>query len=89
MVRTMINLEELREWVAGGRREVNITLGGPVGLGYEHIFVYDHEINQGQDITDVREIDLVACKKSKADWFEKKAQQIREEARLYEQLRDI
>lgn len=79
--------KELREWVAAGRRQVDIVLGGPVGLGYEHISVFDFELNQGQDITDVREIDLIARKKAKADWFDKKAKQIREEVAIHEQIR--
>lgn len=74
-----INLEELREWVAGGRRQVDIILGGPVGMGYESIYVYDFTLNQGQNIQDIKEIDLLRRKCEKAEWYEKKGKQLREE----------
>ena len=81
----MIDLDALREWVAGGRRQVDIILGGPVGLGYESIHVYSFDLNVGQDINEVADIDLIARKRSKAEWYAKKAEQLREEIEKYEQ----
>jgi len=79
----MINLDELREWCKGGRRQVDIVLGGPISPTYESIHVYDIDMQIGQDIKSVSEIDLIGKKKRQIVALEKKIERLREEVEQY------
>ncbi len=57
----ILNLEELREWVAKGSRYAKVEINN---YGYTKnkpdikAYVFDYDILSGQDINDVSEIDI-------------------------------
>ena len=82
----MINLDELKEWCKGGRRQVDIILGGPISPEYESIHVYDIDMQIGQDIRSAKDIDLIGKKKRQIAALEKKIERLREEVERVEHI---
>lgn len=83
----MINadtLAELKDWVKGGMRQVEIQLGNPLSPDYENIHVYDMDLNEGQDIKAVAEINLIARKKMKVEGLKKRIERLELEIWEYE-----
>lgn len=80
---------KLREWAEAGKRQVKIVFGGPVGQGYENITVSDFALDVEQIVKDVSEINLVGRLKDKADWYEKRAAQLRQEIEMTEYRQQI
>lgn len=79
----MIDLPALQEWCKGGRRQVDIVLGGPLSPTTEHIHVFDYDMNMGQDIADVSEINLVARKKRQIEALQRKIEKLESEVEQY------
>ncbi len=63
-------LEELRAWQQQGRRIVEINMGSVRDKEYFRIWVYDYDLQAGQDVASADEIDLegVIRRKEKAEY---------------------
>ena len=82
------SLIDLRAWCKGGTRQVEITLGGPLGAHFESIHVYDFELREGQNIVTVADIDLIGRKKRKIENMKKKIEQLEMEVAESEREHD-
>ena len=70
-------LAELKAWVKGGRRQVDIQLGNALSPDFEQIHVFDMDRNEGQDIRSVAEINLIARKRMKIEALEKRIERMK------------
>lgn len=80
------SLIDLRAWVKGGRRQVDIQLGNSINPNYENIHVYDMDLNSGQDIQNVSEINLLVQKKRKIEALKKRMEKLELEVWELEQI---
>ena len=69
-------LAELKDWVKAGRRQVDIQLGNSINPDYEQIHVFDMDLNEGQDIRSVAEINLIARKKMKIEGLKRRIEKL-------------
>lgn len=69
-------LADLQAWVKGGRRQVEIQLGNPLSSDYESIHVFDMDLNEGQNVQTVAEINLIAKKKMKLAALKKRVENL-------------
>lgn len=69
-------LAELKDWVKGGRRQAEIQLGNPLSPDYENIHVFDADLNEGQDVRSVAEINLIARKRRKIEGLKKRIEKL-------------
>ena len=74
---TADTLAELKAWVKGGRRQVDIQLGNALSPDFEQIHVFDMDRNEGQDIRSVAEINLIARKRMKIEALEKRIERMK------------
>jgi len=79
-------LTDLRQWVKAGRRQVDIQLGNSINPDYESIHVYDMDLNSGQDIKAVSEINLLVQKKRKIEALKKRMEKLELEVWELEQI---
>lgn len=77
-------LAELKDWVRAGRRQAEIQLGNPLSPDYENIHVFDADLNEGQDVQSVAEINLIARKKRKIEGLKKRIERLELEIWEYE-----
>ena len=77
-------LAELKDWVKGGRRQAEIQLGNPLSPDYENIHVFDADLNEGQDVQSVAEINLIARKRRKIEGLKKRIEKLELEIWEYE-----
>ena len=77
-------LAELKDWVRAGRRQAEIQLGNPLSPDYENIHVFDADLNEGQDVQSVAEINLIARKRRKIEGLKKRIEKLELEIWQYE-----
>ena len=72
----MIDLQAFREWQQQGNRSVKIEMGGPFEKDRFKIWVYDYDLQVGQFVQSVDEIDLLKEAREKAEKEYKRLQKI-------------
>ena len=77
-------IAELKDWVRAGRRQAEIQLGNPLSPDYENIHVFDADLNEGQDVQSVAEINLIARKRMKIEGLKKRIEKLELEIWEYE-----
>lgn len=55
----MIDLQSFRDWQLQGRRSVKIEMGTVDNPEHFTVWVYDYDLQVGQYVTSVEEIDLI------------------------------
>jgi len=56
----MVDLQSFRDWQLQGRRSVKIEMGRFDNPEYFTVWVYDYDLQVGQYVTSVEEIDLIS-----------------------------
>lgn len=63
----MINLEAFQKWQSEGKRSVKIEIGSLYGQDDISVWVYDYDLQIGQLVTAVEEINLEERRKSQLE----------------------
>ena len=64
----MINIESFRQWQQEGNRSVKIEMGSFNNRKTLDVWVYDYDLNMGQHVNSVDEIDIEKVKKEQLEY---------------------